>query len=137
LWLLRAAGIHVGEGVRIRAGFRFLIGRVRLEDDVFISDACYFEDHAQIAVGARTWIGAHTRLVTATHAIGPPQQRAGEWRAEPINIGRGCWLGTGVTVLSGVTIGDGCVFGAGALVLRDCEPNGLYLGVPASRRKDL
>ena len=37
----------------------------------------------------------------------------------------------------GVTVGDGCVLAAGAVVTGDCEPDGLYAGVPARRVKDL
>jgi maltose O-acetyltransferase len=40
-------------------------------------------------------------------------------------------------VLDGVTIGAGCVIAAGAVVTRDCEPDGLYAGVPAVRKRDL
>jgi maltose O-acetyltransferase len=36
-----------------------------------------------------------------------------------------------------VTVGDGCVIAAGAVVAKDCEPNGLYVGVPARRARDL
>ena len=37
----------------------------------------------------------------------------------------------------GVTVGDGCVVAAGAVVREDCEPGGLYAGVPARRVKKL
>jgi acetyltransferase-like isoleucine patch superfamily enzyme len=40
-------------------------------------------------------------------------------------------------VAPGVNVGSGCIIAAGALVVRDCEPNGLYAGVPAKRIKDL
>lgn len=55
----------------------------------------------------------------------------------PIVIGRGCWIGANVTIMPGVTIGDGCVIGAGSLVTNDCEPNGVYVGIPARRKKEL
>lgn len=32
---------------------------------------------------------------------------------------------------------SGCVIGAGALVKNSCESNGLYVGIPARRIKDL
>jgi maltose O-acetyltransferase len=40
-------------------------------------------------------------------------------------------------VLPGVTIGAGCAVAAGAVVTADCEPDGLYAGVPARRVRDL
>lgn len=136
LRLLRLTGAQVGDVERIGA-IRLDAGRLSIGDHVMIGHGAHFEDFAQIDIGDRTWIASRSTLLTATHAIGSREQRAGEWRAEPIKIGRGCWLGGNVTVLAGVTIGDGCVVGAGALVIRDCEPNGLYVGVPATRRRDL
>jgi maltose O-acetyltransferase len=43
------------------------------------------------------------------------------------------WMGARVTVLPGVTVGDGCVIAAGAVVTKDCEPGGVYAGLPARR----
>ena len=54
-----------------------------------------------------------------------------------IFIGDGCWIGANVTILPGIEIGTGCIIGAGALVTKNCKPNGLYVGVPAKRIRDL
>ena len=72
-----------------------------------------------------------------THEIGSAQKRAGKWYTKPIVVEDGVWIGTRVIILSGVTIGKGCVIAAGAVVVKDCEPNGLYAGVPARRVKEL
>ncbi|KKM19986.1 hypothetical protein LCGC14_1650060 [marine sediment metagenome] len=48
-----------------------------------------------------------------------------------IYIGNDVWIGEGVTLLSGVTIGDGVVIGARAVISKDCEPYGVYVGNPA------
>jgi len=40
-------------------------------------------------------------------------------------------------VLPGVTIGRGTVVGAGAVVIKDCDPNSLYVGNPARKVKQL
>jgi len=69
--------------------------------------------------------------------MGPSRQRAGENIEAPIVIGDGSWLGQNVSVIAGVTIGAGCMIAAGAGVGSDCEPNGLYAGVPARRIKNL
>jgi acetyltransferase-like isoleucine patch superfamily enzyme len=54
-----------------------------------------------------------------------------------VRIGNGCWIGAGVTILPGVTIGEGCVIGAGSVVTRSTEANGLYVGMPARRVREL
>lgn len=38
-----------------------------------------------------------------------------------------CFLGINATIRDGITIGEGCIIGAGALVLKDADPNGVYL----------
>jgi maltose O-acetyltransferase len=84
------------------------------------------------------YIAHRVNVLTATHAIGDRRQRASlPQQRRPVEIGSGCWLGTGATVLPGVTIGDGCVIAAGAVVTGDCTADGLYAGVPARRIRDL
>jgi len=69
--------------------------------------------------------------------IGTSDKRAGVSINNPIRIEDGCWIGANVIVMPGITIGKGCIIGTGSLVTKDCPPNGLYVGVPAKRIKDL
>ena len=46
-------------------------------------------------------------------------------------IGSDVWIGTKAVIRDGVTVGHGCVIGAGAVVTKDTEPYGIYVGVPA------
>lgn len=91
----------------------------------------------KITIGENCYIGMSVLLCTHTHEVGDQKCRATIDKFYPIIINDGCWLGANVTVLPGVTIGEGCIIGAGAVVTEDCEPNGLYVGVPAKRKKDL
>jgi sugar O-acyltransferase (sialic acid O-acetyltransferase NeuD family) len=50
------------------------------------------------------------------------------------------FVGTGATIVNGtesepLTIGQGSIIGAGACVTRSLEPRGLYVGVPATRKR--
>jgi len=53
-----------------------------------------------------------------------------------VRIERDVWLGTKVTVCSGVVIGEGTVVGANAVVTRDLPPFCVAVGVPARVIKD-
>lgn len=48
-----------------------------------------------------------------------------------IFIGSDVWIGRDVSIKNGVSLGNGCVIGGKALVVKDCEPYGIYGGVPA------
>ena len=42
-------------------------------------------------------------------------------------------LCTGSIVLGNIIVGENCTIGANSLVLKDCLPNGIYVGCPAKR----
>lgn len=106
-------------------------------DQSFISLNCLIDGSDWVTIGRGVTLAPGVQLITSTHEIGPASRRAGPHQNAPIAIGEGCWLGASSIVLPGVTIAPGCVIAAGALVAADTEPNGLYVGVPARRVRDL
>jgi len=46
-------------------------------------------------------------------------------------IGNDVWIGYKALIMEGVKIGDGAIIGAGAVVTKDVEAYGIYVGVPA------
>jgi maltose O-acetyltransferase len=141
--VLRALGMRIGDGTTIRPRC-FLantdianLANITIGPHSFVNSKCFFECQDTITVGARVSLAMDVLLCTAGHDVGSAAERAGHSFRAPIVIGDGCWLGARSTVLPGVTIGDGCVIAAGAVVTGDCEPNGLYVGIPARRVRDL
>ncbi|MGO4927782.1 acyltransferase [Fundicoccus sp. Sow4_F4] len=108
---------------------------VKIGSNVFINQQCLIRPGTTI--GDNVAIGPKCNLITDGHEIGSPLRRAGNATYSPIEIGNGCWIGAGVTILGGVKIGNGTVVGAGSLVNSNLEPNTLYAGVPAKRIRDL
>ena len=51
-------------------------------------------------------------------------------------LGKHVVVGTGSTILPGVTIGEGCSVGSMTLVNRSLEPWGIYVGIPAKRLRE-
>jgi acetyltransferase-like isoleucine patch superfamily enzyme len=49
---------------------------------------------------------------------------------KPVRIGNQVWVGSGATILPGVSIGDGSVVAAGAVVTRDVPPGVIVAGNP-------
>src|SRR5262249_1176815 len=137
--LLRLGGVEAGS-CGIWPHLRFVGGHdVRIGDGVFFNSGVTLDARAHIELGRNVAIGPGALLITSSHRIGPPNHRAGAGEPvfAPIRVGEGCWIGAGAVILGGVTIGRGCIIGAGAVVNHDCEPNGLYTGVPARRKQDL
>lgn len=96
------------------------------------------ESKAKIVIGNKVFIAPDVFITTVTHEIMGPEQRASsKTHFKPVTIDDGCWIGARAVILPGVHIGSGCVIGAGAVVAKDCDPNGVYVGVPARRIRDL
>lgn len=88
----------------------------------------------EIRVGEGTIFGSGA--VVADNDFHYPE---GEWGwgfdcvrgAQPIRIGRGCFIGARAIILKGVTLGDRAVVGAGAVVTKDVPAGHLAVGNPA------
>ena len=50
---------------------------------------------------------------------------------KPVEIGAHCIIGTGSTLLPGVTLGEGCSVGAMSLINKSLPAWGIYAGIPA------
>ncbi len=137
--LLRRLGWKIGQSAYVCSGSFSVTNNVVLADGVWIGYFVFFDDWAGVSVGEYARIGPFCRFITRTHPIEPNVVRRvlGHDIDQTVTVGRGCWLGTGVTVLPGVAIAEGCVIGAGSLVTQSTMPNGLYIGVPARRVRDL
>lgn len=107
-----AKGIVIGFGSVIMAGAIInpgaKIGRgVIVNTASSIDHDCLIEDFVHVAVGA--------------HLCGS------------VFIGKNTWVGAGVTVSNNVSICDDCMIGAGAVVIKDIDEPGTYVGIPAKR----
>jgi maltose O-acetyltransferase len=104
---------------------------------VQINHGCHIENVAPVELADDSAMAMYAMIFTSHHEIGGPERRHRGWEPRPVSVLRGAWIGARATVLPGVTVGEGCLIAAGAVVVEDCEPNGLYAGIPAKRIKDL
>lgn len=122
----------------IRSGTRFMGPHLTVGERSFINHDCFFENEQErVTIGADCKVGMRVLFCTASHEVGPSSRRGGVEIKAPIKVEDGVWIGADSTILPGVTIGRGCIVAAGAVVATDCEPDGLYAGVPARRIRDL
>jgi acetyltransferase-like isoleucine patch superfamily enzyme len=107
--------------------------RIRIGSFVSIGPFCVFASKSHIDIGSNVSIGSGTHLMAAGHTFDDPDTPAIRQRrlSEGIVVEDGVWLGTGTTVLDGVTIGENSIIGAGAVVTRDIPEHSIAAGVPA------
>lgn len=138
--LLKLAGLDV-ESAMVRSNCYFSNANITIGKNTFINSHSKFfsteKGTGSIVIGSNCDIAMNVLITTMTHEIGDKSRRAGSNQYLPVTIGDGCWIGANVTILPGVNVGDGCIIAAGAVVNRDCDPNGIYAGVPAKKIKDL
>jgi len=120
-WLcVTVAPFRVMNCVRVwlyrRVGFR--IGK-----QVFIGMHCYLDDVAPERLTIEDDVTISYRVTFALH--GPRMSKAGSV------VRKGCYIGTGATILGGVELGEYATVGAGALVTRDVPAYATVVGVPA------
>jgi maltose O-acetyltransferase len=135
--ILRRMGVTVGEEVRVDPGVHFSAGLVSIGARTYINVGCFIDGSGGVTIGERCAFGQRVDIITSSHEIGGSEQRAGARILSPVVIEDGCWLGAEATVLPGVTIARGCIIAAGALVTKSTVPDGLYVGAPAARVRDL
>jgi len=138
--LLRALGLEIDRNAGVAEGV-YIGGRnLRMAKDSFINVGAFIDGCDSVVLGEGVRVGPYARILTGSHQyhnsvlrrrVSEPVVAAG------VRIERGAWIGMGTTILPGVTVAEGCIVGAGAVVVSDTQPNGLYLGVPAKRVKDL
>ena len=117
---------RIGTFVEVQKNSR--IGqRCKISSHTFICEGVTIEDEVFIGHGV-TFI--NDMFPRATTDSGKPQSEA-DWACLPTLVKRGASVGSGVTILGGVTIGERAVVGAGSVVTRDVPAGTIVAGNPA------
>src|SRR5438034_2991438 len=119
-------GSRIGSFVEIQKGAR--VGRnCKISSHTFICEGVTIED--EVFVGHNvTFI--NDKYPRATSINGSLQTDA-DWKVVPTVVRRGASIGSGATLLCGVTIGEQAIVGAGAVVTADVSPGATVAGNPA------
>jgi acetyltransferase-like isoleucine patch superfamily enzyme len=145
-----ASSVVLGERVAIFHPDLVNLYGCRIGDDTKIGSFVEIQKNAQ--VGSRCKISSHTFIcegvtiedeVFVGHGvmfINDPHPRAtsdgqlqteADWAVVPTFVRRGASIGSGATIMCGITIGEKAMVGAGAVVTRDVAPGETVVGVPA------
>ena len=134
--LMRWAGFEIGHAT-LFSQLPTVTGPNEMYQNLTIGSNCYFnagatfEAGGQIEIGNNVYFGHDVLVLTTSHSINNPKQRAGSFTRDNVSIGAGAWIGARAVLLPGVTIGVGAIVAAGAVVAKDVPPHTLVGGVPA------
>jgi acetyltransferase-like isoleucine patch superfamily enzyme len=136
--------ISVGDKVLIRNGSRLEIvfdGKndnpsISIGNNVNIEQNVHIVCHCSIKIGNNVSITANCVIVDTEHPFDDlldPTKIGSRISTEPsfVQIGDGCFIGTGVCILPNVRIGEGSVIGSNSVVTRDIPPYSVAMGQPA------
>lgn len=116
----------IGCFVEIQKGVR--VGRCcKISSHTFICEGVTLEDCVFVGHGV-TFI--NDRYPRATTSNGEMKTEA-DWSCQKTIVKRGAAIGSGSTLLGGVTIGENAIVGAGSVVTADVPANSTVAGNPA------
>lgn len=108
----------IGENCKIQS-HTFICEGVHIKDNVFIGHSVSF---------------TNDKYPKAVNADGS-MQTEDNWKVIETNIESGASIGTGSTILAGVTVGENALVGAGSVVTKNVAPNTIVAGNPAKSLK--
>jgi acetyltransferase-like isoleucine patch superfamily enzyme len=107
-------GAKIGSNCKI-SSHTFICEGVTIESGVFVGHSVTF---------------INDRYPRATNESGQPQTEA-DWNCQNTLIKKGASIGSGATLLGGITIGENAIVGAGSVVTKDVPPDTIVAGNPA------
>jgi len=142
--------VKMGRGVMIY-DFVNIYGRAEIGDECVIG--AFVEIQPEVLIGNRVKVSSHTFICTGVfiedevfigHGVmftnikqpssvnneGRPI-KAADTKIVPTFVKRRASIGSGSTILCGITIGEGAVIGAGSVVTKDVKPHTVVYGNPA------
>ena len=129
--LVNLYGCEIGDGTKIGAFVEIQknasVGRLcKISSHTFVCEGVAIEDEVFVGHGV---MFINDRLPRAT-TRGQLQSDA-DWTVVPTRVCRGASIGSGASILCGITIGEDAMVGAGAVVTRDVPAGATVAGVPA------
>ena len=114
----------IGSFVEIQKNAR-IGARCKISSHTFICEGVTLEDNVFIGHGVTSINDRYPRATTGNG------QLKSDWNCEVTLVKRGASIGSGVTLLGGITVGENAIVGAGSVVTGDVPANTTVAGNPA------
>jgi UDP-2-acetamido-3-amino-2,3-dideoxy-glucuronate N-acetyltransferase len=116
----------IGAFVEIQKGAK-IGANCKISSHTFICEGVTIEDGVFIGHGVTFINDLYPRATTRN---GIPQTEK-DWECIPTRICAGASVGSGATLLAGITVGERAIVGAGSVVTKDVPPDTIVAGNPA------
>lgn len=125
-------GCSIGENSKIGAFVEIqknaAIGKnCKISSHSFICEGVTIEDNVFLGHNVTFTNDAYPRATTLQGTL----QTEADWNCTPTLVKTGASIGSGVTLLCGITIGKNSIVGAGSVVTKDVPSNTIVAGNPA------
>ena len=134
----RALFASCGKNVTYFANSSLSFENIILGDNVYIGPHAFFAaTHSKIIIHDYVVFGPFVTIMGGDHNISEigshifEVHKKNDFNDQDVIIEKGCWIGTRVTILKGVTVGEGSVIGAGSVVTKSVPPYTISAGNPA------
>jgi acetyltransferase-like isoleucine patch superfamily enzyme len=125
-------GCEIGDETRIGAFVEIQKGakigaRCKISSHSFICEGVTIEDGVFIGHGVMFVNDKRPKALTPDGSF----QTNDHWECQHTRVGRGASIGSGATLLGGITIGEDALVGAGSVVTKDVPAGSTVAGNPA------
>jgi acetyltransferase-like isoleucine patch superfamily enzyme len=118
--------VKIGTFVEIQKGAR-IGSRCKISSHTFICEGVVLEDEVFVGHNVTFINDLYPRSTTADGQL----QTEADWKCVPTLVKTGASIGSGATLLCGITVGARAVIGAGSVVTRDVPADAIVAGNPA------
>lgn len=123
-------GCEIGDNTKVGAF-------VEIQKGAKIGKNCKIESHTFICQGVtiedNVFVGHNVAFINDKF----PRAANKEWKAIPTLVKKGASIGTGATIMCGITVGENALVGAGSVVIKDVPKNTIVVGNPAKILKKI
>lgn len=128
--------LYVDSGVEISSAHRNKNAYFKGTGKINLGKNVYIDYSGGVEIGHAVAVSSGAKIFTHNHDVNgkfKDWQKNGITYSEVI-IEDYVWIGSNALIMPSVTkLGEGCIIGSGAVVTKDTEPYGIYVGNPAKK----
>ncbi len=125
-------GCEIGDNTKIGAFVEIqknaTVGKnCKISSHTFVCEGVTIEDGVFVGHGVTFINDTYPRATTAVGEL----QTESDWKVQTTLVEKGASIGSGSTILGGVTVGQNAMVGAGSVVTKSVPPHAIIAGNPA------